>query len=445
MSAKTKILQASAWYPPHHMGGTETYLEGLVSDLLARNIECRVVTPRVTDVSYDHQGAEVLTYPVNDAPTPAELRGDDPHDGFGEFQKILAAHRAAIYHQHSWARGCGPHHLRAAKEAGLPTILTVHVPGNICLRGTMTLFGQGPCDGLVEEKRCGACWLEGRGANRNVATMISATPLGVAKAMRTAPRLSGVSTALSARALGAVQKQTLAEMIKNADRIVAVCQWLFDALALNGVPREKLLLSRQGVDVGLGAKLAQARCHKTSDPADPLRLLYLGRWHPVKGVDVAARAIASLAHDVPVTLTIHGIEGGAEEVAVAHEVRAIAQSDPRILIKPPVPREDFATCLAQFDALVVPSTWLETGPLVVLEALAAGLFVLGSNRGGIAELITKQADGLLIEPGNVSAWSAAIKRVCDMRAKGELTGSPKPCRTMADAAKDVATLYGELV
>ena len=44
--------------------------------------------------------------------------------------------------------------------------------------------------------------------------------------------------------------------------------------------------------------------------------------------------------------------------------------------------------LAGFDMLAVPSQWQETGPLVVFEAQALGVPVLGSDLGGIAELIT---------------------------------------------------------
>ena len=43
--------------------------------------------------------------------------------------------------------------------------------------------------------------------------------------------------------------------------------------------------------------------------------------------------------------------------------------------------------MANFDLLAVPSQWMETGPIVVLEAHAVGTPVLGANLGGIAELV----------------------------------------------------------
>jgi len=56
--------------------------------------------------------------------------------------------------------------------------------------------------------------------------------------------------------------------------------------------------------------------------------------------------------------------------------------------------------MAEIDVLVVPSTWRETGPLVLLEGLAAGRVVVASNLGGMAELVRPGRDGLLFKAGD---------------------------------------------
>jgi glycosyltransferase involved in cell wall biosynthesis len=440
------VLQATAWYPPAHMGGTEVYLTGLVWELRARGISSRIVAPLGPEAAdgYEFDGAVVRTYPVNPAPSRAELRGGAPHQGFELFRKILAEERPDIYHQHSWSRGLGGAHLRAAREAGLKTVLTVHTPNNICLRGTMMWFGEEACDGRIDPPVCGACWSRERGAPRIVARSLGAIAPAFSAAVARSMPSCRLTTAISARALGEHRKMEFSQTIADADRIVAVCGWLFEALALNGVPTEKLVLSRQGVDPDFAVEAIRAASTQDEFSRPEFRLLYLGRWHPVKGVDVLVRAVRTISPEIPVTLSIHAVGDGVEERDYASHIRRLAAGEPRITIEEPVPRQQLALTLACASALAVPSLWLETGPLVVLEAKAAGLSIIGSRLGGIAELVREPEDGVLVPPGDVTAWAAAIKAMACNRPARAVIGEPGKVRTMRDAAGDMAALYNSL-
>jgi glycosyltransferase involved in cell wall biosynthesis len=444
MSARElSVLQAVAWYPPFNLGGTEVYLEDLVRELVSLGIKSTVLVPRDrdADVTYVHAGIQVGTYLVNDTPASNEMKDGAPHLGFEGFRAHLLKHRRAIYHQHSWTRGCGAHHLRAARDLGFRTVLTVHVPGNVCLRGTMVRFGGHPCDGRVGETDCGACWAQCRGAPKSLAQAMANLPLSLAsRARRGRGRLA---TALSARALANERLQEIAALIANSDRIVAVCQWLYAALVANGVPTQKLVLSRQGVSqefLDVGRVIAANRPKQHA----PLQLLFLGRWDPVKGVDIVVRAIRSLPGNVPVNLTIRAVPALLGERAYEDSVRALASGDPRISIEPPVARGDVAKTMSNYDALVVPSLWMETGPLVVLEAQAAGLFVLGTRRGGIAELVAEGDAGELVQPGDIGAWAEAIERLASRHRHGALPRASRPIRTMSTVAAEMADIYGSL-
>jgi glycosyltransferase involved in cell wall biosynthesis len=63
------------------------------------------------------------------------------------------------------------------------------------------------------------------------------------------------------------------------------------------------------------------------------------------------------------------------------------------------------------DLLCVPSIWFENSPGVVIQALGLGLPVLGSDTGGIPELVEADRNGALVPPGDMAAWQAALERI----------------------------------
>ena len=97
--------------------------------------------------------------------------------------------------------------------------------------------------------------------------------------------------------------------------------------------------------------------------------------------------------------------------------------------------------------MVVPSQWLETGPLVVLEAFAAGTPVIGSNLGGIAELVTDGVDGLLVDPASSpAAWADSLRRVCsDPDLLVSLRAGIRPPRHSRDTAIEIMPVYVDAV
>jgi glycosyltransferase involved in cell wall biosynthesis len=83
---------------------------------------------------------------------------------------------------------------------------------------------------------------------------------------------------------------------------------------------------------------------------------------------------------------------------------------------------------------------------VVLEAFAAGLPVVGSRLGGIAELVDEGVNGLLVEPDRVEAWSRVLRQLAmqpDVVARLK-EGVRRP-RGIEEVADDMETIYGELL
>ncbi len=69
------------------------------------------------------------------------------------------------------------------------------------------------------------------------------------------------------------------------------------------------------------------------------------------------------------------------------------------------------TFFPNIDVLIVPSVWHEPFSLVVIEAFAHGVPVIGSRRGGIPELIDEMRTGILFDPDDADSLQRAINRI----------------------------------
>ncbi|MBJ7596260.1 MAG: glycosyltransferase [Candidatus Dormibacteraeota bacterium] len=130
-------------------------------------------------------------------------------------------------------------------------------------------------------------------------------------------------------------------------------------------------------------------------------ILVAGRLSPEKGVDVAVRAVGMLDG---ATLDIAG--AGPEEARLRALAEQVAPGRVRfhgLLDKPGVDR-----MMRAASVVVVPSRWYENQPMVVLEALARGVPVVGSALGGLPELIEPGATGDLVPANDPVALAGAL-------------------------------------
>ena len=127
-------------------------------------------------------------------------------------------------------------------------------------------------------------------------------------------------------------------------------------------------------------------------------------------------------------------------------LRLLAAPDKRIEFHPPVPSTKITATLREYDLLAAPSQWLETGPLVVLEAFAAGTAVIGSRLGGIAELVRDGFDGILVDAANIRDWANALHRLSEDRdLVNHLRRNITPPRKTSTVAREMAALYEKLL
>jgi glycosyltransferase involved in cell wall biosynthesis len=405
-----KVALCAGWYLPESVGGTEAYVHALALGLRERGVESVVLAPQDGEAErrYVHDGIEVIRYPVPEGRSAEQHAGHLPHARFERFEQLLAQTRADVFHLHSITYGCNAHHLAAARALGMRTVTTFHVPGVVCARGTLMRFGRDACDGQIREGRCSVCWAEERGVPS--ALGYAATPLW----RMLGPRLAGTRTGPAYTLLRTPERITAARasLLRIAElstQLVAVCAWLRDALIANRVPADKITVCRQGVR--LPAARAERGPRAQHDLAVRLRVGYFGRAAPVKGLDTIVSAVHALDPERGVRLSVHALVNSAEEAQCLERARAAAAGDAGIAFLAPVAADAVMDAMRDYDLIALPSRWLETGPIVAMQALAAGIPVLGSNLGGLRELIVPGETGWLLPHDDVAAWSRQLERL----------------------------------
>ncbi len=76
-----------------------------------------------------------------------------------------------------------------------------------------------------------------------------------------------------------------------------------------------------------------------------------------------------------------------------------------------IEQKEVSNYMIDHDVLCIPSLWAENSPGVVIQALSLGLPVIGSDRGGIPELITNGHNGLLLPAAEEGPWVHALSSV----------------------------------
>ncbi len=167
-----------------------------------------------------------------------------------------------------------------------------------------------------------------------------------------------------------------------------------------GVPPEKMVRMASGVD----AERFRPGPSRVEDDLPPgPRIVFTGRLHPQKNLDLLLDAWSDVAPEVPGTLVLVG--DGPDREALESQARARGIAD-RVVFVGPVP--DPAEYLRAADLFALPSV-AEGMSNSLLEAMATALPCLASDIGGNTDLITSGRTGLLIAPGDRSAWASALK------------------------------------
>ena len=371
-----KILYISSLYYPHAKGGAERTLRYHVEGMAARGHDVSVLT-----TGPDAGLSEEYINKVHVFRTGVRnLYWHGTHENHNRWQRFLW-HALDAYNPlmkrvvKDVIRAVKPdvvscHNLPgisvsawdAVHEAGIPLVQVLHDQYLLCPRTTMTAKDR-LCD-----RRCLQC--------RTLRSFF--------------PKLSKKVTAVVG-----VSKFIVAHLLRNG---------YFSSDAIFKVVHNAFIHGDRAIEA------------PRRTPDGKIRFGFIGKLDKSKGIELLLEAFTESASP--------GWELHIAGPGNAAYIKTLRDSYARegIVFHGVMEQDDFYRSI---DVLVVPSIWNDTLPGVVFEGLAYGLPVIGSNRGGIPEMITDGWNGILFNPDRPEELRKAMYKMCDDCFRGHAASAAR--------------------
>lgn len=429
-----KIALGIATYYPESTGGTEKYVHELAKYLTENQIEVVIITPSTkAGFSYHYEDYKVHTFEVPKEFTKDEAQGNVICRGYKNFEDLIKELQPNIFHLHSLSTSLNTYHLEIVKNLHIKTLFTAHIPGTICPKGDFIMYDNKVCDGKLLPSKCGHCYAKWRHKNNFLGEFtgrLAQSPLAVRLLYSKIPQL-----AVTQR-----KQRDLEHLKQNTSFIIPTCQWLYDTFIQNGFSKEHLKICRQGVNLG-------EKEHTTTDKnyENPIKIGFIGRLSPEKGLHNLLNAF--LSANMP-NLELHVVVIKLEfytDYEYFEKIDKLINSSDKIHYQENMPSNLINKFLEEIHILSVPSVWLETGPLTVYEALNQNVPIIGSNIGGVKELVENNETGFLYDFNDIEALKNILIKIANQpEIIPSLIENIKPVRSVLNVGKDMVKIYQDL-
>ena len=280
-----------------------------------------------------------------------------------QFETFLRRVQPHIVHLHNIYHQLTPSILDAARQAGIPVVMTLHDYKLVCPRYDMLRHGT-ICDQCVEQ---------------------------------------GPTSCLRNRCAGSWG----ASLLLTCESAVHRSRGSYDAVRVFLTPSRFLrrVMERGGWDPlrlrHISNFIPTFAATAEGVAAAPDRYLFAGRLSSEKGIATLLETVRRVDKG---TLVVCG--SGALESSIREAVERLPAG--RIEWKGHLPPQELALEIQRASFTVLPSEWFENAPFAALEAMAVARPVLASRIGGLPELITDNDTGVLVTPGHVGEWTQAV-------------------------------------
>jgi glycosyltransferase involved in cell wall biosynthesis len=201
------------------------------------------------------------------------------------------------------------------------------------------------------------------------------------------------------------------KILIDAARVLAVTGFEADQYRSMGVSRDKIEIVPHGIDlIDFSSRIEKGTFKKQHQIENGRKIiLYLGRIHKMKGLDILTQAFAGLAQDCKnVKLVIAGPDDGFLP-SIKKLVTELKITE-KVIFTGPLYGQEKLQAYTDADIYVLPSSY-EIFGITVLEAWACGRPVIVTDRCGLADVVKKH--GGLVVPYDLDSLRNAISKMLD--------------------------------
>jgi glycogen synthase len=404
-----RILQLAQFYNPI-IGGEEAHVGTLSRSLAGRGHQVSLITYATADDAgvTTESGVEIIRvrplsssipFIYTDRSWPHAMPISDPVVA-RTIARYVRANRPDIAHSHNWITNSA---LRPLHKLGVPLVTTLHDYSQTCATKRYRELGVGECTGPAVTK-CLRCSMDKFGRLSGAATLAGNAWMSRRRCVRTMQFLS-VSNAVAQR----VSIESTNSFAASGVRSTVIPNFIPDEMIVESI----------------------------LPPGQDAPIVFVGDLTRDKGVDVLVDAYSKLAKPPEMILI------GRITVETPNSV------PPGIRVIGPLAHSKAMEYVERACMLVVPSTWQDPCPTVVLEGMALGRPVVASAAGGITDMVVHDETGLLVPPADAAALAGAITLLLEAPQRGAAMGAAGRDRARAFRVSSVVdrleTVYSDCV
>jgi len=241
-----------------------------------------------------------------------------------------------------------------------------------------------------------------------------------------------------------IRRKRILATLNQCSGILCPSKFLLNQLKDTGVDSNRLIHWPFGIDCS-GATKQQKTTSITS--TTPITFGYTGTLEKQKGVNILLKAFAELPEKFrkKAVLKIYGnTRRDGQTVIRVRNWQKKYSSIPEIIFLGEYSKDQLNDIHKSLDVIVVPSIWFENRPLTILEAIVRGNPVLGSDIGGISELLQESNAGWTFPAGDTDKLRAHLELLIE---KPELINAKRSelpfIPDVNDEVENLIKLYSE--